>query len=217
MESRVKQENFIVVQGWMISDLQLKGNELLIYAIIYGFSQAENQVFTGSLQYLADWTSTSKQTIITSLKSLIEKELIVKTEKIVNGVKFCEYYSKNLNRVCKIVEQGCSKKLYGGIQKSLPNNININNIDNNIKNNIGNKRFVKPTLEEVQAYCKERNNKVDAKAFFEYYETGHWIDAKGNPVKNWKQKVITWERRTDNGRTNKGTQHTVEYGYPEEC
>lgn len=63
------------------------------------------------------------------------------------------------------------------------------------------KRFVKPTLEEVQAYCKERNNNVDAKAFFDYYETGDWKDAKGKPVKNWKQKVITWERSSNNGKT----------------
>ncbi len=59
-------------------------------------------------------------------------------------------------------------------------------------NNI--KRFTPPTLEEVQAYCKERNNKVDAKAFFDYFTTGGWKDSKGNPVKNWKQKIITWEK-----------------------
>ena len=79
------------------------------------------------------------------------------------------------------------------------------------------RRFVKPTLEEVQAYCKERNNNVDAKAFFDYYDTGDWKDAKGKPVKNWKQKVITWERSDNNGRANTRTQHTVEYGYPDEC
>ena len=55
------------------------------------------------------------------------------------------------------------------------------------------KRFTPPTLEQVQAYCKERNNNVDAKKFFEYYTAGDWKDAKGNPVKNWKQKLITWE------------------------
>lgn len=58
------------------------------------------------------------------------------------------------------------------------------------KNNI----FTPPTLEEVQAYCKERGNTVDAKAFFDYYETGHWKDSKNQPVRNWKQKVITWEK-----------------------
>lgn len=61
-------------------------------------------------------------------------------------------------------------------------------------NNIGAKKFTPPTLEEVQAYCKERNNKVDAKAFFDYFTTGGWKDSKGNPVKNWKQKIITWEK-----------------------
>ena len=35
----VKNENYLVIQGWMIAELKLKGNELLIYAIIYGFSQ----------------------------------------------------------------------------------------------------------------------------------------------------------------------------------
>ncbi len=58
------------------------------------------------------------------------------------------------------------------------------------KNNI----FTPPTLEEVQAYCKERGNTVDAKAFFDYYEAGHWRDSKNQPVKSWKQKVITWEK-----------------------
>ena len=79
------------------------------------------------------------------------------------------------------------------------------------------KRFIKPTLEEVQAYCKERNNNVDAKAFFDYYDTGDWKDAKGKPVRNWKQKVITWERSADNGRTNKRVADVTDYGYPDEC
>lgn len=57
-----------------------------------------------------------------------------------------------------------------------------------------------PTLEEVEAYCRERNNNVDAKAFYDYYSIGGWKDSKGNTVKNWKQKVITWEKdgRKDN-------------------
>ena len=55
------------------------------------------------------------------------------------------------------------------------------------------KRFTPPTREEVQAYCKERNNNVDAKKFYDYYDTANWYDGKGEKVKNWKQKVITWE------------------------
>ena len=58
------------------------------------------------------------------------------------------------------------------------------------------KPFVPPTLEEVQEYCNSRGNKVDAKKFYDYYDAGDWIDGKGKEVKNWKQKVITWENKT---------------------
>ena len=124
--SKINNENYILIQGWMVNELKLKGNELLIYAIIYGFSQTENQLYSGSLQYLADWTNSSKQGVILNLKSLISKELIVKNEKVINGVKFCEYYSTKLNGVLKKVEWG--------IKESLPNNIDINNINNNNNN-----------------------------------------------------------------------------------
>ena len=56
-------------------------------------------------------------------------------------------------------------------------------------------RFTPPSLEEVRAYCQERGNIVDADKFWTYYDAGGWKDAKGNPVRNWKQKVITWERK----------------------
>lgn len=83
----------------------------------------------------------------------------------------------------------------------------INNLNN--KENINNKLFIqkkdfiKPTLEEIEQYCKERNNNVDPKTFYDFYEAGDWKDSKGNKVKNWKQKVITWER------DNKGKQSQV--------
>lgn len=58
-------------------------------------------------------------------------------------------------------------------------------------------RFVPPTLEEVTAYCRERNSPVDPKRFYDYFTTGNWKDAKGKPVKNWKQKLITWESNSE--------------------
>ena len=55
-------------------------------------------------------------------------------------------------------------------------------------------RFVPPSLEEVRAYCQSRSSPVDPVAFYEYFETGSWKDAKGQPVRNWKQKLLTWEK-----------------------
>lgn len=157
--SKVKNENYIVIQGFMVKELKLKGNELLIYSIIYGFSQTDNQRFTGGLQYLADWTNSTKQGVIKNLKSLVEKGYIQKEDKIINGVKFCEYYATELNKVLNKVEQGIKQSLtptkqslMGGGKQSLNNNIDINNINNNISNikeNISNKVASVPSNEEI--------------------------------------------------------------------
>ena len=98
-ESKVKNENHIVIHGWMINELQLKGNELIVYAVIYGFSQDRQTKFKGSLQYLADWTGSTKQGVIKNLKSLVDKGHIAKEEHFINDVKYCEYYSTKFNGV----------------------------------------------------------------------------------------------------------------------
>jgi len=59
------------------------------------------------------------------------------------------------------------------------------------------KGFTPPTLQEVKDYCQSRNNSVNAKKFFDYYDAGNWKDAKGNQVKNWKQKLLTWEGKQE--------------------
>ena len=87
----VRRESYITILGWMVTDLNLKGNELLVYAMIYGFSQSDNQNFTGSLSCFASWTNSTKQGIIKTLKVLEEKNPIEKSGKYVNSVKFCEY------------------------------------------------------------------------------------------------------------------------------
>ena len=121
--SKVKNENFIAIQGWMVTELGLKGNSLLIYAIIYGFSQDGEQVFNGSLQYLADWTNSSKQSVINCLKKLVDDGLLGKNEKNINGVKFVEYYSKKFNGVLNKVEWGIKQSLTNNIEDNIEDNI----------------------------------------------------------------------------------------------
>lgn len=53
--------------------------------------------------------------------------------------------------------------------------------------------FIPPTLEEVTAYCQERNNNVDPERWFNYYTSNGWKVGK-NPMKDWKAAVRTWER-----------------------
>ena len=53
-----------------------------------------------------------------------------------------------------------------------------------------------PTLKEIQDYITEKDYNVDAKQFYDYFTTGNWTDSKGNKVKNWKQKIITWNNHS---------------------
>lgn len=57
--------------------------------------------------------------------------------------------------------------------------------------------FVPPTLEEVKAYVQEKGYSVDAEYFYKYYSVANWVDSKGNHVRNWKQKLITWAKKDD--------------------
>lgn len=173
-ESKVNRENFIALQGWMITDLRLKGNELIIYACIYGFSQAENQVFNGSLQYLADWTNSTKQSVIKCLKSLTEKGYLVKTDKIINGVKFCEYYTTDLTTVLNKVEYPIKQSLTGGIKQSSPNNIVSYNLLDNIKKiidylnaKLGTKYSYK--TKKTQDCIKARFNEIEGLTIEDFY------------------------------------------------
>lgn len=61
------------------------------------------------------------------------------------------------------------------------------------------KRFTKPTIEDVQAYCKERNNNVDAQKWYDYYSANGWRVGK-NPMKDWKAAIRTWERGDSSGK-----------------
>lgn len=163
--AKIKNENFIAIQGFMVKELGLSGNELIAYALIYGFSQDSESEFKGSLNYVAEWLNCSKTTAFNLLNKLADDGFIKKTEKTINGVKFCNYSavkpddeelkkiklrkqirkekektersSKKLN-TCSKKYNGCSKSLNEGVQKvDTHNNNNIDNIKDNISETIG--------------------------------------------------------------------------------
>ena len=78
------------------------------------------------------------------------------------------------------------------------------NIDN-MSDKLTRKHFIPPTLEEVQAYCFERNNNVDAERFINHYTSNGWLVGK-NKMKDWKAAVRTWERSDYNRASGKPKQ-----------
>lgn len=96
-------KNYITIQGFMVQDLNLKGNELILYALIYGFSQTTDTEFSGSISYIMKWLDCSKPTVINLLKKLCDNDLIIKKKEFINGVPFC-YYSCNMEKLSQKTE-----------------------------------------------------------------------------------------------------------------
>lgn len=132
-ESKIKDDNFFLTAGWMLNRLNLKGVPLQVFSIIYGFSQDGEGSFTGSLQYLCDFTNASKNTILKALKELVDKKYITKSESTINGVRFCTYKTnapvvQKLNRGGAEIEPGGSSETApGGGSETAPNNKDLDN------------------------------------------------------------------------------------------
>ena len=123
-----KDNEYIVVQGWMINKLNLKGNDLLIYALIHRYSQDGVHKFYGSLQYLAEWTNSTISGVQNNLKNLLESNLIFKSKLGDSKSSRCEYWvNTDIQQSCNGIQQSCI-----AIQQSCNDNI----INNKIKNNL---------------------------------------------------------------------------------
>ena len=91
----IKNENFITIQGWMVNRLNLKNNNLLVFAIIYGFTQKDDTWFTGSDQYLSEWCNSSISGVRKNLSALLSKDLIIKRQVSHNGYLVNQYKCNN--------------------------------------------------------------------------------------------------------------------------
>lgn len=124
-------ENYILITGWMVNELKLKGSELFVYALIYGFSQDGESKFYGSRRYIAEWFNCSLPTIDKALNGLLEKDLIIKDEEIISGVKFNRFRAnKETLQGIKKFYRGSKETLQGGSKETLYNNTNIYNTNN---------------------------------------------------------------------------------------
>lgn len=128
-------DNYIVIQGWMVSNLELSGNDLLAFALIYGFCQDGESEFTGSIKYVCNWLNCSKPTAMKAIQNLVDKSLILKQAQNINNVIFNRYkvnlqVVKNLVGGSKESLLGGKETLRGGGKETLPNNTILDNNNN---------------------------------------------------------------------------------------
>ena len=168
--AKIKDENYFQISGWMQNKLRLSGNQLIAYAIIYGFTQDGVSKFSGGLDYLAAWMGVSKQSVIHNLNQLLDKNLIHKT--ILDGGY--RQYSVNLE-ILNCDEQNAMKESSMAMKESSmamkessmamkessPNNNIYNNSNNKIYNNkITHKNF--NTTNEVLDLNLKNSNQVES-------------------------------------------------------
>lgn len=118
----MRSDNYIVIQGWMCNELELKGNELLIFALIYGFSQDGESKFVGGRKYIAKTFNISLPTVDKALQKLVELGYI---EKYPSN----DYIHTDAYGVVKKLYEGSKETLRGGSKETLLNNIDNRNID----------------------------------------------------------------------------------------
>lgn len=152
MPGVIKNESYLVIQSWMVTKLHLKGNSLLTYALVYGFSQDAQSSFYGTLNYVASWLGSTKEGARQTLDKLVSDTLLVKEVEYRNNVRFVSY------KVNPLFVGGYQTKLDTptnnvgySTQQSLPNN--------NINNNKDNKEVVEEGVNDLGAFAHlNRNN-----------------------------------------------------------
>ena len=204
-ESRIKPENYITIQGWMITELGLRNNRLLLYALIYGFSQDGKSGYSGKQDYLLEWLDCSRSALKNYIKELKGKGLLreVSTntgQKLLQALRFpiCANFGHDGQKMameCANSGRSNGQKMAMECANSglLPIN---NNIHNTIDSDSVKGNFTPPTVEEVGNYCLERGNGIDPQRFVDYYTAQKWV-RNGQPIDDWQLIIRLWET---NGR-----------------
>lgn len=188
------------IGGWMRTDLDLKGAELIAYALIHTFSQSSAGIYKGGVNYLSAWLGCSYRSAFTYLKNLVKKGYVNEIAGKENGVPYC-FYTANLAGDMQNFPMGTANVA----DRILDKNRNNNTLSNN-------SRFSKPCLQEIVAYCEERRNSVNAEAFFNFYESNGWKVGK-SPMKDWKAAIRTWEQRAKQEKRTSPTPPHKESAY----
>ena len=160
------------------------------------------ELFEAICSYALDGESIEVSAVPEAIFSVIKPNLDANRRKWENGCKEKKKPSKSEAEE----EQEISKSEANNKQtiSKAQGNVNVDdNVNEECKSELKSKSetkkkpkgFIPPTLQDIQNYCKERNNSVSASKFLDYYSVSEWKDKDGKAVKNWKQKLLSWEGR----------------------
>lgn len=190
-----KPNYYAVIPAEVRYNENLNSSQKLFYGEITALTYKTGECWASNT-YFAKLYNVSPSLITNWLKALEKEQLI--------AIEYERKGQEIVKRIIKIkgiqnIEQVFNKS-QEGYSKYLKENNTSNNITSNKKEIYKEKRFIKPTLEEVQNYCMERNNNIDAEYFIDFYESKGWLVGK-TKMKDWKACIRTWENK--NKKTKK--------------
>lgn len=205
-----KKSYYAVIPANVRYDESLPPNAKLLYGEITALCNAEGYCWASN-KYFAELYAVSTVSVSKWINALASRGYISSRIIYKEGTKEID------KRYITILYNPIKENFNTPIEEKLKENItSFNNTFNNTNEYIGDeskpnqkpkrKPFIPPTVEEIEAYCKKRNNQVDAQKFFDYYDEAKWHDGKGEKVRNWKQKVITWEKNSINSSKPKSNE-----------
>lgn len=163
-----------------------------------------NGMFFETVEHIQENTTLTQYQQAKAVK-VLSNAGILETKKI--GIPAKRYFFINEEAVLNILDYKKSKNLITGDKKTSSqetkkldcNNKESNKKDNNKDNRVA---FTPPTLDEVSAYCRERQNSVDPEKFIDFYQSKGWMVGR-NRMKDWKAAVRTWEKRSKENSNQK--------------
>lgn len=199
-----KRSYYAVIPANVRYDKSLPAGAKLLYGEITalcgqeGFCWAKNS-------YFAELYNTTESTVKRWISVLEERRYLRRNIEYEDDGK--TVIRRCLSIVCnepasvqKWTEGSCKNKPTPGFNNEPENNTSMNNTNEYNSTNrrverVGSRQvFIKPMVEEIEAYCKERNNTVNAQTFWDFYESKGW-KVGNQSMKDWKACVRTWEQR----------------------
>jgi len=200
MKHLLSSSAFLIVNKQLAKQVGLKGAVLLADLIskeeyFMANGMTDGWFFNTEANIERDTTLTSYQQRKV-LKTLKKYEIIETKRK---GIPAKQYFKINEANLLNILSCEETEGLVVNKLNDL-SETNLTTINKNKEIKITNKLFKKPSVNDVELYCIERDNKIDAISFVNFYESKGWMVGK-NKMKDWRACVRTWEMRAKNKKT----------------
>ena len=201
MKHLLSSSAFLIVNKQLAKQVGLKGAVLLADLIskeeyFMANGMTDGWFFNTEANIERDTTLTSYQQRKV-LKTLKKYEIIETKRK---GIPAKQYFKINEANLLNILSCEETEGLVVNKLNDL-SETKLTTINKNKEIKITNKLFKKPSVNDVELHCIERDNKIDAISFVNFYESKGWMVGK-NKMKDWRACVRTWEMRAKNKKTN---------------